>query len=122
MSVIHNHPALIFFSSMCDYRTFYHAFFIKINTYKLRQGDYMEKKKNMLGPNIKYYRKKLGITQEELSARLQVQGISIDRTMIAKIENQTREIPDYEIIAIANTFKIDVNALFDDINGSTSPY
>lgn len=76
----------------------------------------MENKRNVLGPNIKYFRKKLGLTQEDLTARLQVQGISIDRPMISKIENQTRELLDYELIAIANILKINIKELFDEID------
>jgi len=54
------------------------------------------------------------ITQEELTARLQINGISIDRTMISKIENQTREIYDYEIISIAKALNIPIEGLFND--------
>lgn len=79
------------------------------------EDDYMENNRNVLGPNIKYFRKKLGLTQEDLTARLQVQGISIDRPMISKIENQTRELLDYELIAIANILRIGVEELVKSI-------
>jgi transcriptional regulator with XRE-family HTH domain len=73
-------------------------------------------KKNTLGPRIRYYRKKRGITQESLTAKLQVQGAKLDRPMISKIENQERELNDFEIIAIANALRIDFNELFKDIS------
>ena len=72
----------------------------------------MLSKRNILGPKIRYFRKKAGITQEDLAARLQVNGILLDRPMISKIENQTRELLDYEALAIANILKIDIRDLF----------
>lgn len=73
----------------------------------------MLNKRNILGSSIKYLRKKSGITQEDLAARLQVNDIQLDRPMISKIENQTRELLDYEILAIANVLKIDMQELYN---------
>lgn len=64
--------------------------------------------RNVLGPTIKFYRKKLGISQEYLTARLNVLGINIDQTILSRIENQEREIYDYEIYAIAEALEIDL--------------
>jgi transcriptional regulator with XRE-family HTH domain len=72
----------------------------------------MLNKRNILGPRIKFFRKKFGLTQEELAARLQVNGIILDRPMISKIENQTRKLLDYEVLAIAEILKIDIKDLF----------
>jgi transcriptional regulator with XRE-family HTH domain len=72
----------------------------------------MSDKRNILGPRIKYLRKKAGLTQEELAAQLQVNGFIIDRPMISKIENQTRELLDYEVLAIANILRVDIKELF----------
>lgn len=55
-----------------------------------------------------------GITQEQLIAKLNFQGIHIDRPMISKIENQSREILDFEIKAIAKVLKVSVDDLFKD--------
>lgn len=71
--------------------------------------------RNILGPTIKFYRKKMGLTQEYLIARLNIQGIDIDRPMLSKIENQTRELYDYEIYAIAKVLKVEFNDLFKDV-------
>lgn len=72
--------------------------------------------KNVLGHRIRYYRKKKGLTQESLLARLQLQGLNIDRPMISRIENQTRDLCDFEIIAIVKALEIDYNQLFKDIS------
>lgn len=70
--------------------------------------------RNIIGKKINAIRKLKGITQEQLTARLNVQGIDIDRTMISKIETQTREISDFEIKAIANALGVTIEELFDE--------
>ena len=77
----------------------------------------MEKRiRNVLGPTIKLYRNKKGMTQEHLTKCLNSEGIKIDRPMIVKIEKQTRELYDYEICAIAKVFEVDYNDLFEDVS------
>jgi len=71
--------------------------------------------RNVLGPRIKFYRTRLGISQEYLAARLNVQGIEIDRTILSRIENQQIELYDYEIYAIANALGLDIIELVKDI-------
>jgi transcriptional regulator with XRE-family HTH domain len=70
--------------------------------------------RNLIGPRIRYLRKKKDITQESLAAKLQLQGIKIDRPMISKIECQTREVYDFEAFAIARALQIDISELFKD--------
>lgn len=55
--------------------------------------------RNIIGKRIKQIRQDKRITQDQLAARLNIQGIEIDQTMISKIEEQVRGIPDYEIKA-----------------------
>jgi len=54
--------------------------------------------RNIIGHNIKHFRKLKNLTQEELAAKLNVLGLSIDRPMISRIECQSREITDIEYI------------------------
>lgn len=70
--------------------------------------------RNIIGKNINLLRKRKEITQEQLSARLNVQGIEIDRPMISKIEKQTREILDYEIKGIAIALGVTIEDLFKE--------
>lgn len=72
--------------------------------------------KNILGPKIKIYRTKLGMSQNYLIARLNILGISMDQTILSRIENQKREIYDYEIFAIVRAFDIEYNELFNGIS------
>ncbi len=68
--------------------------------------------RNIIGKNIKKIRKSKGITQEDLAARLNVQGLSLDRTMVSKIESQSRVILDFEIKAIAKALGVSIDFLF----------
>ena len=68
--------------------------------------------RNIIGKKISQIRKKKGVTQEDLAARLNVQGINIDRPMISKIENQAREILDFEILGFAKALGVSIEELF----------
>lgn len=69
-------------------------------------------KRNIIGKRVQLLRKNKKLTQEELTARIQVKGIDIDRTMLSKIETNSREVYDFEVKAIAEALEISVNDLF----------
>jgi transcriptional regulator with XRE-family HTH domain len=54
------------------------------------------------------------VTQEDLAGRLAAREITIDQTAISRIENQTRYLMDYEIVAIAKALKVSVAYLFGE--------
>jgi len=60
-----------------------------------------------IGRNLRQLRRKRGLTQEELAARLQVAGCDVTRSAVAKIEVAQRHIyPDelktlHEILAVS---------------------
>ena len=64
-----------------------------------------------VGANIRRLREKADITQEQLSARLQVNGCDITRSAIAKIEVGQRHLYPDEIILLKKL----LNANYDDI-------
>lgn len=68
--------------------------------------------RNIIGRKIKYLRKMKHLTQEELAAKLNLMGLNIDRSMISRIESQSREITDVEIVAIAKALKVSIDELF----------
>jgi transcriptional regulator with XRE-family HTH domain len=70
-------------------------------------------KRNIIGMRIKEIRKKKHISQEELSTDLETHRIHMDRTVISRIENGTREIVDFEIKAIADALGVKIQELFD---------
>lgn len=70
-------------------------------------------KRNISGRRIAEARivAKPPITQEELSARLALLGVQMDRAAVAKIENNLRRILDYELKAIAVALDVEVDWL-----------
>jgi transcriptional regulator with XRE-family HTH domain len=57
--------------------------------------------KNICGARIKETRKRLGISQADFAAKLQVRGVNIERDSVSRIEIGTRFIADYELLAIS---------------------
>lgn len=51
------------------------------------------------------------LTQDDLSARLAIVGVRLDRAAIAKIENNLRRVLDFELRAIAKVLKVKVDWL-----------
>lgn len=51
------------------------------------------------------------ITQDQLSGRLAVLQVSLDRAAVAKIELGLRSVYDFELPALAEALKVDVRWL-----------
>ncbi|MBQ6035219.1 MAG: helix-turn-helix transcriptional regulator [Ruminococcus sp.] len=64
-----------------------------------------------VGNNVRILRERAGITQEQLAARLQVNGCDITRSAVAKIEVGQRHLYPDEVILIKRILKVS----FDDI-------
>lgn len=62
--------------------------------------------KNICGARVKAARKKLGLSQEQLAARLQVSGVVIERNSISRIESGTRFVADYELLILSNVLDV----------------
>ena len=75
----------------------------------------MRKKKNIIGARIRKTRleAKPPITQEDLVARLQLDGLKIDKGMISRIEKGDRLVTDIEVKAIAKALKVSVGWLIE---------
>ena len=70
---------------------------------------------NVIGRLLKEYRIKNNLSYEQLSAKLELIGISIHKQSIYDIENNKRTVKDYELYALSYVLKIDVNDLLVDI-------
>lgn len=65
-----------------------------------------EGKKNISGERIREARLRLRLTQTDLAARVQVEGVIMERDSISRIEIGTRFIPDYEIPIFAKVLGV----------------
>lgn len=65
-------------------------------------------KKNISGDRIREARLKKRLTQADLAARIQTEGVIMERDSISRIENGTRFIPEYELPVFARTLGVSV--------------
>lgn len=68
-------------------------------------------KKNICGERVHEARCKMRITQSDLAARLQINGIIIERDSVSRIEIGTRFVADYELRELAKILNVSVNWL-----------
>lgn len=61
----------------------------------------MEGKCNVCGGNVRAAREALGLSQEQLAARVQLRGHSLTQKAISRIESGERVVPDYELPLLA---------------------
>lgn len=66
---------------------------------------------NIAGLKVAELRKGLRISQRELSDRLNVIGLNIDKNAVQRMESGQRFITDIEIISLAKIFGITVEEL-----------
>ena len=74
------------------------------------------KKRNWIGSNLKKIRLLNGLSQEQLIAQLNLLGLDLDRTSLSIIENQNREVYDYELVYFSKALKVNIVDLYDDID------
>lgn len=65
-------------------------------------------KKNISGDRIREARLKKRLSQSDLAAKMQVEGIVIERDSISRVEIGTRFIPDYELPVYARVLDVSV--------------
>ena len=71
-------------------------------------------KSNVIGKNIKKYRKILGYSQRELSDKIALLGIDIYHADISLIENCKQSVKDFEIIAFCKVLNISYEQIFEN--------
>jgi transcriptional regulator with XRE-family HTH domain len=68
-------------------------------------------KKNLIGSNLKKLRKKLKISQQQLSNKLELYGVYVCRGSVSRIEDYSRTVTDIELYAIAEALGVDIREL-----------
>ncbi|MBQ8380301.1 MAG: helix-turn-helix transcriptional regulator [Clostridia bacterium] len=71
-------------------------------------------KKNICGKKIKEARKRLKLSQENLAAKLQTEGINIERDSVSRIEIGTRFVADYELLVLSEILGVSPEWLLSD--------
>ena len=71
-------------------------------------------RKNLCGNRVRMARAKKKLTQEELAARLQVEGVTLERDCVSRIEIGTRFVADYELKMLSKILGVTVEWLLDE--------
>lgn len=78
------------------------------------------KDKNMIGDRLREIRLKKGLSQQELSNRLEMMAIYICRGAISRIEDKQRTVTDIELFGLANVLNIPIQCLYKN-DGRAEP-
>ena len=69
-------------------------------------------KLNVIGQNVKKYRTKMNLTQQELCDKLDLYGLNLYHSDIYLIEYNKRIVRDYEALAPSKVFGISLDELY----------
>ena len=62
---------------------------------------------NICGERVRLARERYGLSQEELAAKIQLNGHSLTQKAISRIEMGLRVVPDFEIPLLASALNVD---------------
>lgn len=74
-------------------------------------------KMNMVGANVRKYRKQRKMSQQRLSDRLETKVIYICRGSISRIEDHTRTVTDIELYGLSKILNVSIDDLFEGVVG-----
>lgn len=72
--------------------------------------------KNIISMRVKERRNELGLSQEQLAARMQTMNCNIDQQMISKIEKNNRQVTDFELACLCKCLEITPNEILKDFD------
>ena len=81
---------------------------------RIIDGKYM----NLIGENVKKYRKARKMSQQALSNQLELMGVYVCRGSVSRIEDRSRTVTDIELYAIAEVLGVTVGTLFEESTSS----
>ena len=70
-------------------------------------------KMNLIGGNVKKFRKKKRLSQQMLSNKLELLGVYVCRGSVSRIEDFSRTVTDIELFAISKVLNVPITDLFD---------
>lgn len=71
------------------------------------------KEMNLIGNNVRKYRKLRKMSQQKLSDKLELMGVYVCRGSVSRIEDKTRTVTDIELFAIAEVLNVEIKDLYN---------
>lgn len=68
-------------------------------------------KKNVSGDRIREARLKRRLTQEDLAAKFQIEGVIMERDSVSRMEIGTRFVTDYELMVLSKVLGVSMQWL-----------
>ena len=68
---------------------------------------------NLIGDNVKKYRKLRKMSQQALSNKMELMGVYVCRGSVSRIEDKSRTVTDIELYALAVVLDVSVNDLLN---------
>ena len=68
---------------------------------------------NLIGANVRKYRKMRRMSQQALSNKLELLGVYGCRGSVSRIEDLSRTVTDIELFALSTVLNVPINDLFD---------
>ncbi len=72
--------------------------------------------KNIISNRLKEKRIALGLSQEQLAARMQTMNVNMDQQMISKIEKNNRQVTDFELACLCKCLETTPNDMLADFD------
>ena len=71
-------------------------------------------KNNICGERVREARERLNLSQDQLAAKLQTEGLGVNQNSVSRIETGKRIVADFELNVIAKVLNVDVKWLLPD--------
>ena len=68
---------------------------------------------NLIGKNVAKRRKELGMSQKQLSEKLELYAVYICRGSVSRIEDCSRTVTDIELVALSEALNLPLEDLID---------
>lgn len=68
-------------------------------------------RRNICGDRIREARQRARLSQSDLCCALQLAGVTVERDVISRIENGSRFVADFEVVAVAEILDVSVDWL-----------
>lgn len=69
---------------------------------------------NICGKTVRQLRVQKKMSQDQLAAKLQTEGLGVNQNSVSRIECGKRIVCDYELRALATVLKVDINQLLPE--------
>ena len=71
-------------------------------------------KRNMIGDKLREFRLEQNLSQQNLSNRLETEGVYICRGSISRIEDGSRTVTDMELYGLSKVLKKPIDSFFEN--------